>query len=263
MGNSEMNSDSFIKRGTLNMQTIQITRHNGVGWLKWNRPEKLNALNETLLKEAAEAMQDLVADEDVRVIVLVGEGRAFSSGQDLTIESDADYGTYLEDVYHPLVRALASCPKPLIAGIHGVVAGAGLSLALAADVRIVARSTKFSSAFIKIGLVADAGGPYHLKRLMRPDLALSWMWSGRTIDAEQAERFGLVTELVEDDVYTKALTEYAEALAKQSPVAVEGMKALFRAESFEAGLEEEIQWQRKCGQTDIHRQAMHAFLTKK
>lgn len=245
------------------METIQVERRNGVGWLKWNRPEKLNALNATLLREAAEGLLALESDDEVRVIVLVGEGRAFSSGQDLTIESDADYGTYLEDVYHPLVRALEGCKKPLIAGIHGVVAGAGLSLALAADVRIVARSTKFSSAFIKIGLVADAGGPYHLSRLMRPDLALDWMWSGRTIDAEQAERYGLVTELVEDEAYPTRLTDYAESLAAKSPPAVQGMKALLRTTSFEQSLEEEIHWQRECGKTEVHQQAMQAFLSKK
>lgn len=244
------------------METIQLERQNGVGWLKWNRPEKLNALNEVMLREAKQAIEEFIRDDSVHVIVLVGQGRAFSSGQDLTIESDADYGMYLDDVYHPLVRALHTCPKPIIAGIHGIVAGAGLSLALAADVRIVARSTKFSSAFIKIGLVADAGGPYHLQRLMRQDLALSWMWSGSTIDSEQANTFGLVTELVEDEAYLERLTTYAETLAAKSPTAVQGMKALFRADSFEDGLEQEIIWQRKCGQTDVHRQAMQAFLNR-
>lgn len=245
------------------METIQLERHNGVGWIKWNRPEKLNALNETLLREARQAVEQFEADEAVRVIVLIGEGRAFSAGQDLTIESDADYGTYLEDVYHPLVRALSSCQKPIIAGIHGVVAGAGLSLALVADVRLVARSTKFSSAFIKIGLVADAGGPYHLRRLMRPDLALDWMWSGSTIDAEQAEAFGLVTELIDDESYLARLTGYAETLAAKSPTAVQGMKALLRESSFEDGLAKEIHWQRECGKTEVHQQAMQAFLSKK
>lgn len=246
----------------MEVETIQLTTHNGVGWLKLNRPEKLNALNETLLREMKTAIDTFEQDDAVRVIVLVGEGRAFSSGQDLTIESDADYGEYLEDVYHPLVRTLFSCQKPLIAGIHGVVAGAGLSLALAADVRIVAKSTKFSSAFIKIGLVADAGGPYHLRRLMRDDLALDWLWSGSTIDSDAARTFGLVTELVEDAMYTERLTSYAETLARKSPVAVQGMKALMRAASFEDGLNEEIKWQRKCGDTDVHRQAMQAFLMK-
>lgn len=244
------------------MDTIQLTRHNGVGWLKMNRPQKLNALNETLLREMKTAVEELDQDEGIHVIVIVGEGRAFSSGQDLTIESDADYGEYLEDVYHPLVRALATCKKPLVAGIHGVVAGAGLSLALAADVRIVAKSTKFSSAFIKIGLVADAGGPYHLRRLMRHDRALDWLWSGSTIDAEKADEFGLITELVEDAMYTERLTNYAETLAAKSPVAVQGMKALLRVDTFEDGLQEEIVWQRKCGDTDVHRQAMQAFLMK-
>lgn len=244
------------------MDTIQLTRHNGVGWLKMNRPQKLNALNETLLREMKTAVEELDQDEGIHVIVIVGEGRAFSSGQDLTIESDADYGEYLEDVYHPLVRALATCKKPLVAGIHGVVAGAGLSLALAADVRIVAKSTKFSSAFIKIGLVADAGGPYHLRRLMRHDRALDWLWSGSTIDAEKADEFGLITELVEDAMYTERLTNYAETLAAKSPVAVQGMKALMRVDTFEDGLQEEIVWQRKCGDTDVHRQAMQAFLMK-
>lgn len=244
------------------MDTIQLTRHNGVGWLKMNRPQKLNALNETLLREMKTAVEELDQDEGIHVIVIVGEGRAFSSGQDLTIESDADYGEYLEDVYHPLVRALATCKKPLVAGIHGVVAGAGLSLALAADVRIVAKSTKFSSAFIKIGLVADAGGPYHLRRLMRHDRALDWLWSGSTIDAEKADEFELITELVEDAMYTERLTNYAETLAAKSPVAVQGMKALLRVDTFEDGLQEEIVWQRKCGDTDVHRQAMQAFLMK-
>lgn len=244
------------------METIQVIRQSGVGWLKLNRPEKLNALNETLLHEMKTAVDELEQDDAVRVIVMLGEGRAFSSGQDLTIESDADYGEYLEEVYHPLVRTLAACKKPLIAGIHGVVAGAGLSLALAADVRIVAKSTKFSSAFIKIGLVADAGGPHHLRRLMRHDQALDWLWSGSTIDSETADRFGLITNLVEDAMYQEQLTAYAEALAAKSPVAVQGMKALMQADSFEEGLQEEIVWQRKCGDTDVHRQAMQAFLAR-
>ena len=89
-----------------------------------------------------------------------------------------------------------------------------------------------------------------------------WLWSGSTIDSEAARTFGLVTELVEDAMYTERLTSYAETLARKSPVAVQGMKALMRAASFEDGLNEEIEWQRKCGETDVHRQAMQAFLMK-
>lgn len=245
------------------METIRIEKRNGVAWLIWNRPQKLNALNETLLRETNQALEEFEAEEEVRVVVLTGEGRAFSSGQDLMIEEDVDYGTYLQTVYHPLVRRLSRFNKPVIAGIQGVVAGAGLSLALAADVRIVARSTKFSPGFIKIGLVADAGGPYHLQRLMRLDLALSWMWSGKTIDAATAESYGLVTMLVEDEEYLVYLEEYAKALAMKSQTAVQGMKTLLQEPSFDAGLEKEISLQRECGETLYHQQAIRAFLSKK
>lgn len=244
------------------METIECVRTQGVGWLKLNRPEKLNALNETMLREMKSAIEQFEADDETNVIVLYGEGRAFSSGQDLTIASDADYGEYLQDVYHPLVRAIDACQKPIVAGIHGVVAGAGLSLALAADVRLVAASTKFSSAFIKIGLVADAGGPYRLRQLMRHDRALDWLWDGGTIDAMTASGFGLVTELVEDEAYEARLKTYAETLASKSPVAVRGMKALLRQTTLQNSLAEEVAWQRACGETAVHRHAMQAFLAK-
>jgi len=156
-------------------ETILYERNNGVAAIALNRPERLNAFDGRMHEELHAALDDAAADDEVRCLVLRGEGRGFSAGADLKSEDLSreapDLGEYLRRTYSRTVTKIAAMEKPVIASLHGPVYGVGVGLALACDVRLAAESTRFSVAFVKIGLMPDAGVTYFLPR--------SSAWEGR------------------------------------------------------------------------------------
>src|SRR5688500_12835192 len=173
----------------------------GVGVIVLNRPDVLNAFDDELGFQMLEVVQKAAADEGVRCIVITGAGRAFCAGEDLgalasTYERGEapPLGKTLTDRYNALIRALRSAPKPVIAAVNGVAAGAGASLAFACDHRIVSESAKFVIAFIKVGLVPDSGAVWFLARSIGEARALDLAASGRPIGAQEAVDLGLVQE---------------------------------------------------------------------
>ncbi|AFS69865.1 Enoyl-CoA hydratase/isomerase [Exiguobacterium antarcticum B7] len=232
-----------------------------------SRPERLNALTSTLLTELAESIEEANQDESVRVIVMTGEGRGFCAGQDLkTVQPGMDHGEYLKHYYHPVIRALATTNKPTVAAINGVAAGAGLSLTLACDFRLVREDAKLSLGFINIGLVPDAGAPYFLPRLIGSAKALELALLGDTITAQQAYEYHLVTKVVEAEQFEDEVTAFSEFLSNR-PTKVIGYIKQLQAASSESTLEDmlaqEIIYQSRAGKTEDHQQAVQAFLEKK
>jgi 2-(1,2-epoxy-1,2-dihydrophenyl)acetyl-CoA isomerase len=190
----------------------------GVLTVTLNQPQKLNALSSAMLAGLGDAVRAAERDQAIRAVVLTGAGRGFSSGADLT-EADVshdgwDAGEHLRRVYSPVVTRMRLLEKPVLAAINGVAAGAGMSLALACDLRFAAESARFTVAFVKIGLVPDAGMLYFLPRLIGPSKTLEMAWTGDPIDARQAYELGMLNGVLPDDKLRAHTQELAARLAR-------------------------------------------------
>ena len=216
-----------------------------VGWIRLNRPGKLNALTSQMAEETIEAMERAAETPDVRCVVITGEGRGFCAGQDLTefrergLE-ELDVAEHLRSGYNRLIAAIVGLPKPVIAGVNGVAAGAGLSLACACDVRMASEAALFMQAFVKIGLVPDSGGTWLLPRIVGPARALELSITGERIDAAEALRIGLVGRVVGAEQFPKELESYAQALAAGATRAI-GVTKRVLAENAGADLAEALE----------------------
>ncbi|MHB8647872.1 MAG: enoyl-CoA hydratase-related protein [Thermomicrobiales bacterium] len=196
-------------------ETLLSETVDGVLTLTLNRPDVLNAVTDTMLKELQDALRGAERDTAVRCIVLTGAGRGFCAGQDLNAPSEAmdgprpSVGEHLRHGYNPLVRRIRAIEKPVIAAVNGVAAGAGANLALACDIRIASETASFVQAFVKIGLVPDSGGMLFLPLLVGYAKAAELAFTGDRIGAEECLRLGLVNQVVP----TAALMETTHALA--------------------------------------------------
>ena len=249
----------------------------GVATLTLNRPAKLNALDAELLQEAAPVIRELNHDDDVKVLIITGAGRAFCSGADLTtpvsgtdlsqpgigrrarLEPFASFGW--------LIRQIAEFAKPTIAAVNGVAAGAGVALAVACDIRIAAENARFSCLFVHRGLVADCGTTYYLPRLVGLDKALELMWTGDMVDAREAERIGLVSRVVAADDLMKVTKEFALRLARGPSVSIELTKRLtyesLKTNSLPSQIAHEDFAQYVCRQTEDAKEGTLSFLEKR
>src|ERR1700734_713494 len=196
--------------------SLLVENRGAVRRLVLNRPERLNALDAALLTALNEALAAAETDSAVRAVLLTGAGRGFCAGADLQQDLSSappDLGQTLEAHYNPLVRRMRGMSKSILCAVNGVAAGAGMNLALAADIVIAARSATFSQAFIRIGLVPDAGGTYFLPRLVGEGRARALAMLGETLTAAQAEAMGLVWKLFDDEHLPAEALAMATALA--------------------------------------------------
>ncbi len=179
--------------------TILRSNDSGVLTLTLNRPDALNSFNVEMKEALLAALKDAARDREVRVVVLTGAGRAFSAGQDLKerqAPGAADLGTELRTRYNPIILAMRRLEKPIIGAINGVAAGAGISVALACDIRIASEAASFIEVFGRVGLVPDTGSSWFLPRLIGPARAAEMFFTGEPVDAATAERIGLVNRVV-------------------------------------------------------------------
>ncbi len=193
---------------------VLSTTKDSVLTLTLNRPEVLNSVTDEVLDAVAAGCLQAAADDSIRVVVITGAGRGFCSGQDLRagLESgDVDIRGHLRNHYVPMIQAMRELEKPVIASVNGVAAGAGMSLALAADFRIAGESATFIQAFVRIGLVPDAGSSYFLPRLVGTAKALELTMLGETVDSAEALRLGLVHRVVPDKDLAHATAESRRA----------------------------------------------------
>jgi 2-(1,2-epoxy-1,2-dihydrophenyl)acetyl-CoA isomerase len=248
------------------MAEVEVARDGAVQTITLNRPDVLNAFNRALHKSLREALNE-ARDPEVRAVVLTGAGRGFSAGQDLKeFGETADIRDPLRESYHPNVLAIRALEKPVIAAVNGVCAGAGLSLACVCDVRIAADDASFVPGFIGIGLVPDAGGTYFLHRLLGASRAFEWMSSNRRLTAAEAQAWGLVSEVVEDDALRVRAAELAATYAAGPTRGIGMTKRLFdHADNatLEEQLEMEAQLQAAATQTEDFREGVAAFLEKR
>ncbi|GAB3571267.1 enoyl-CoA hydratase-related protein [Amycolatopsis endophytica] len=211
----------------------------GVGRITLDRPEVSNAIDLPTVRELAAAVTAAEAD-DVRVVVLTGAGARFCAGGDvrsfLAAPEPSEYLHGLASEAEAALRRLSALPKPVVAGVQGAVAGAGLAFVLNADVVVAARSTKFRMAYSGIGLTPDCGVSYLLPRAVGTQRALELALTGRTLTAEQARDWSLVTEVADDEALADRVSELAETLAGGPAAALGQTKRLIRS-SFDVSRE--------------------------
>ncbi|MES1943040.1 enoyl-CoA hydratase [Salinisphaera sp. PC39] len=252
----------------MSYEAIEYGVEDAVAVITFNRPEQLNALNATLLQEFRRALEDAAADDAVRAVLVRATGRAFSSGADLKegFDSGMDTATALRTNYHPVVQAMRSIEKPVIAAVQGLAAGAGASMALAADMIIAAESASFQQIFTNIGLVPDAGSTYMLPRLVGRARALGAVLTGEAVPAAEAERWGMIWKVVPDAELDDAARELAGTLAAR-PTRALGLakRILDEAEGNDLAtqLELEAETQLKVQGTADFAEAVQAFLQKR
>ena len=200
------------------MSTLLLDLSEGVQTLTLNQPDKLNALSTDMLRELGQAIRTAERDDAIRALVLTGAGRAFSSGADVTGfqfgDGPPDLGGALRDSLNPLVARLHALEKPVLAAINGVAAGAGLSLALACDLRFAAESAQLVLAFSKIGLVPDSGLFYFLPRLIGPGKTLELAWTADPIGAKEAYELGMLNRVLPDGEVLSHTQQLATRLAR-------------------------------------------------
>jgi 2-(1,2-epoxy-1,2-dihydrophenyl)acetyl-CoA isomerase len=231
------------------------------------RPHRLNALSSQTVDELRAAVEEAGAS-GARCLLLTGEGRGFSSGADLASGGGlpADAGAALEKHFNPLVEALFALPIPVVAAVNGPAAGAGCSLALAADIVIAARSAYFLQAFVNIGLIPDAGATWLLPRLAGRARAMEMMMLGERIPAEQALAWGMISRVVDDEHLASEAVLLATRLAQGPTVALGLIRKLAHASDhlpLAEALSAERGAQKQAGDTDDFKAAVMAFLQKR
>jgi len=252
---------------------VLVERLGGVGLIRFNRPEALNALDLAAKTALLAALEDLSADPGVRCVVLTGTSRAFCVGQDLRehvtqLEQAGPDGVLatVPEHYNPIATLLHTMPKPVIAAANGVAAGAGASLAFLADLRLVAAGAGFNLAFAQIGLSCDTGCSWTLPRLVGPTTALRLLYLGGTISAEESLRLGIATEVIPDVEFEARVLEVAGRLAvgpTQAYAAIRQSVAYGAHSSLTEALAFEAEMMARTGATEDHRQAVDAFLAKR
>lgn len=203
-------------------ETLNLHEEGGALRITLDRPEVLNALTFELLGELARALRGPAAEPSVRAVLITGAGRGFCAGADLgSTPVSGDIGQILESSYHPVVRAIAELDKPVVAGVNGVAAGAGMSLALSCDLRFMAETASFAVGFTGIGLVMDAGGSYFLPRLVGVGRAMELAVSNRRVGAAEALELGLAERVIEGDFAERVWNEVLKIA--QGPTAAYGL----------------------------------------
>jgi 2-(1,2-epoxy-1,2-dihydrophenyl)acetyl-CoA isomerase len=252
-------------------EQILFETKEGVAWIRLNRPEKLNALTQALATEAIDALEICAKEPEIRCVVITGEGRGFCAGQDLTEFQQQDLETFsvadhLRQSYNRMIQGIIDLPKPVVAGVNGVAAGAGLSLAAACDIRIASDAASFVQAFVKIGLVPDSGGNWLLPRIVGYARALELSITGRKVDADEAFRIGLVHAVVPGDRFSEELETQARWFAHLPTRAIGATKRIM-SEALQLSLPETLEreavlQQEQAGSEDF-REGVTAFTEKR
>lgn len=266
----------------MSYETLQVEREGHITWLILNRPDALNAMNTTLIREVSDFFRGLIDDRQTRVVILKGAGRAFCAGLDL--KQQAGDAAERDDVGDPngsvsgglrgqrrvseIVMLMRRAPQPIIAAVHGAACGGGFAMALASDVRIAGESMRMNAAFIRIGLSAcDVGVSYFLPRIVGASIASELLLTGDFIDAARAERTGLVSRVVPDAELDQAARELAQRMLRNSPLGLkltkECLKHSIDAGNLEAAIAMEDRNQILAARSRDFREGVTAFLTKR
>jgi 2-(1,2-epoxy-1,2-dihydrophenyl)acetyl-CoA isomerase len=253
-------------------QHVVVHVHDGVGLIQLNRPEKMNAIGALTRKQLGDAIKQVERDENVRVVVLTGSGRAFCSGADVTemardggMRSPEDVGNVLRNEYMPMLTRLRTMPKPVIAAMNGPAVGIGASYALACDIRIATPEAYILEAFINIGLGPDGGVTWLLPRLCGTGIAYEMFFTGKPLAAADAHRLGVINRLVPADRLEAEVRELAGHLASQPRQAMAAAKRAVN-HALESTYEEAVEFESYLQETQAaspeFAEGVQAFLAR-
>lgn len=240
----------------------------GIGFITFNRADKLNALSNDLVSETTVALDEMEADNDVKVIILSGEGRAFCAGGDIdAMQNDLNAYEKMQDMNEvsTLTSKIINLEKYVITAVHGYAAGAGFSLALASDFIIATEDAKFALSFTNIGLIPDLGLIKHLTEIVTPAIAKEWISSGKTVKADEAYELGIVNRLAEASVIDEAV-KFASFIVNGPRVSNQYVKFLVnKAQNFdsEQAIMQENFIQTILLQSNDHKEGVRAFVEKR
>jgi 2-(1,2-epoxy-1,2-dihydrophenyl)acetyl-CoA isomerase len=254
----------------MSFTTLLTQLEDGIYTITLNRPDVFNACNEELTNELQQALAHAADNDQIRCIVLTGAGKAFCSGQDL---KDAPTGggkrslrDSLERRYNPIIRAIRNLPKPVIAGINGVAAGAGLSLALACDLRVMSSAARLVEAFIGIALVPDSGATWFYPNMMGYSRAFEFATLNKPIQADEALSLGLVNQVYHPQAFQEGLHALAKTYAA-GPTQTYGYVKLLLQKGLNANLDEmldmESEYQQLAGESYDYAEGVKAFIEKR
>lgn len=223
----------------MDFEQILYAKDGGVATITLNRPERMNAFTDVMIREWAAALEDARLDRSVRAVIVTGNGRGFCAGADLrggsgvgenaraeTPPTAADRRNWLRDGVHAVPRAVQLLDKPYIAAVNGAAVGAGMDMASMADIRVASEQAKFAMSYVKVGLVPGDGGCYFLPRIVGIAKALELIWTGDFMDAQEALRAGYVSKVVPGDELMASATELARRLSEGPAVAMQLAKRL-------------------------------------
>jgi len=250
--------------------SILITIENQVAYITLNRPEVFNSFNREMALKLQDTLDDCSSNQDVRAIVLTGNGKAFCAGQDLKEVTSPDlnpgFKKILEEHYNPIIRRIRTIEKPIIAAVNGVAAGAGANIALACDVVIASETVSFIQAFSKIGLIPDSGGTFFLPRLIGFQKASALAMLGDKISAKEAERLGMIYKYVSSDEFESIIQKTASTLAEMPTKALGMIKQLLNrsmTNDLESQLNMESEYQIEAAGSDDYNEGVTAFIEKR
>ncbi|HEY4888112.1 MAG TPA: enoyl-CoA hydratase [Candidatus Dormibacteraeota bacterium] len=256
-------------------QHVKVETEGGVVWIRLNRPEKMNAIGAVTRKQLGDAIKQAERDDAVRVVVLIGSGRAFCSGADVTemaqsgdggMRTPEDVGNVLRNEYMPMLTRLRTMPKPVIAALNGPAVGIGASYALACDIRIAVPEAYLLEAFINIGLAPDGGVSWLLPRLVGTGVAYEMFFTGKPLQAADAHRLGVINRLVPAEKLEAEVRELANHLASQPRQAMAAAKRAVNhalESSYEEALEFESYLQEAQAASPEFAEGVSAFLAKR
>ena len=251
------------------MSSILFEIKNSIAYITLNRPDKFNSFNREMALLLQNRLDECASLHEIRCVYITGAGKAFSAGQDigeLVGEDKIELAQILSEHYNPIVKRIRNLPKPVVAAVNGVAAGAGANIALCCDIVVAAESASFIQAFSKIGLIPDSGGTFTLPRLIGWQKASALMMTGDKVSASDAERIGMIYKVFPADLFEAESKKIAHTLANMPTKGLAYTKHVLNYSfnnSWEEQLQLEDQFQQKAASTDDYQEGINAFLEKR
>lgn len=249
--------------------SIQFEIKNSIAFIHLNRPDKFNSFNREMALLLQNRLDECASLHEVRCVYITGNGKAFSAGQDISElvgDNKIEIKQILSEHYNPVVKRIRNLPKPVVAAVNGVAAGAGANIALCCDVVVAAESASFIQAFSKIGLIPDSGGTFTLPRLIGWQKASALMMTGDKISATEAEKMGMIYKIFDDITFEEESKKIAQTLANMPTKGLAYTKHALN-HSFTNNWEEQLlledEYQQKAAATEDYTEGITAFLEKR
>ncbi len=252
-------------------ETILFSIEKNTAIIRLNRPDVYNSINRKMGLELIAVLKKTSKMDDVRAIIITGNGKGFCAGQDLlealpTDKSNPDFAEIVQTIYNPIIKLLREIEKPIVAAVNGAAAGAGANIALAADIVVASSNAVFVQAFSKIGLIPDSGGTYFLPRLIGFQQASALMMLGDKVTAEKAKEIGMIYDVYPAEIFTEKSLQLANKLAAMPTKGLSYTKKLLNktfSQTLEKQLADEQKYQILAGKTDDFIEGVSAFQQKR